>query len=469
MPVGTQENPIRTKEPIKVARACLEDRFSPDGLCGLHFFKGSFFEWYGNRWCIRDADWLRTTVWLWLEEAHYSVDNEGLNVHRFSPTTSKVDGIMDALHAVCTLRKTEVPMWVVKPSRNPPPVSHMVAFEDVLVNVRTGNTMVRDSKWFDPMVIPCNYDPKAKCARWELCCDEWSDGDPEWITLLQRWIGYCLLNHRKYAKWMLLHGKIRSGKGTIARIIRLMVGPDCFLNSSLDDLAESHGLAGLEHARVLSISDVGELYNKDAERATRVLKNILGRDPITINPKHLALIRNVIVNAAPMMQSNEIPKLPNKARGLSSKMLVLPFDVSFEGKEQFDLDEVLEQELPGIAAWAVTGAMELEKETDPRLKFEMPPRSIEEVRLYHLTNNPFDFFLEARFQRNAKGKVAYRLVKREWHDWVKKNRVKMHVPENQLPYRLVQESSWDIRRGTRTSADRFLEGLSLLKESDDET
>ena len=179
-------------------------------------------------------------------------------------------------------------------------------------------------------------------------------------------------------------------------------------------------------------------------------------------------MRNVVVSAAPWVQANEIPKLPNKGRGLSGKMLVLPFERSFEGKEQHDLMDVLKGELAGIAAWALRGAINLEAAEDGA-KFPPTDGSLRVVRDYHLANNPFDYFLEARFVRNKSGSVANELVRREWKDWCKVNNVRMHVADNQLFMRIVAESSWDlsrIRKGAEGS--RALAGLSLKKDQDDD-
>jgi hypothetical protein len=91
------------------------------------------------------------------------------------------------------------------------------------------------------------------------------------------------------------------------------------------------------------------------------------------------------------------------------------------------------------------------------------------VRDYHLTNNPFDYFLEARFVKNRDGAVANEIVRREWKDWCRANNVKLHVADNQLVSKLATESSWDlakIRKGAEGS--RVLSGLSLKKDQDDE-
>ena len=111
-------------------------------------------------------------------------------------------------------------------------------------------------------------------------------------------------------------------------------------------------------------------------------------------------------------------------------MLVLPFDVSFEGKEDVYLINTLMGELEGIAAWAVEGAIKLENDGN---RFPKPSRSEDTVKMYHLQNNPFDYFLEERFIRNADGFVATDLLWMQWKEWLKSNSIKnLHVARNQL-------------------------------------
>jgi hypothetical protein len=130
--------------------------------------------------------------------------------------------------------------------------------------------------------------------------------------------------------------------------------------------------------------------------------------------------------------------------------------------------DVLKGELAGIAAWALGGAIKLEAAADGE-KFVQPETSEQVVKSYHLKNNPFDYFLEARFLKNRSGFVANELVRREWKDWCRVNNVKLHVADNQLVLKIVEESSWDlskIRKGSDGS--RGIAGLSLKKDHDDE-
>jgi putative DNA primase/helicase len=201
-----------------------------------------------------------------------------------------------------------------------------------------------------------------------------------------------------------------------------------------------------------------------------VLKNIVGQDPLTVNVKHQRQQRNVIVNAAPMLQSNEIPVLPNKGRGLSGKMLVLPFEVSFEGKEDLYLEDKLEAEMQGIAMWAARGAQRL-LGSEINERWPIPAAAQDAVRLYHLQNNPFDSFLHARFVQRKDGFVANEVLREQWDDWLESNRIRLHVPANMLFVRICQESSWGLRQTRLPESqghERGIVGLSLSRTQNDE-
>ena len=465
MTVGTQDRPLTSVEPMKVADSLLREVFrTPSGKQGLWAFRGDFYQWYGDSWERREQEWVEDLCWKELEDAHYQdVGADGIpRIRRLAPNKQKIDNIIRGLAARVRIPHSTIPLWLKDPSRD---AGSVIAFQDVLVDAKTGEITERTEDWFDPVILPVNYNSGAECPRWMKCLKEWGNDDPEWSMLLMRWMGYCLMNHRRHARWLLMYGKVRSGKGTIGKVLQSLLGRDAFMNSSLDDLSNDFGLDGLEHSRVLCVSEVSELEGREGEKATRVLKNIIGQDPVTVNVKYKRQMRNMIINAAPIVQANEIPTLPNKGRGLSSKMLVLPFDVSFEGKEDPYLIDKLLGELEGIAAWAVQGAIDLEAEDD---RFPLPSRAGDAVQMYHLQNNPFDYFLEERFIRKETGFVATDLLWLQWKDWLKTNSIRnLHVARNQLSIKIETQSSWVLRRHRPHGGKRGLKGLSLRKSFED--
>lgn len=475
--IGLRDSPVRDSEPMSLARAILDEEFVTEkNHIGLRFFRESFWGWVGRRWVRIEERELFRSCFRWLQDTWINGPN-GTPV-RLGPTPREITNVVEALEAATEVRHRNVPIWTAHSDRPPP--ARCVGFDDVVVSVHGGTieTFERDETWFDVTTLPVNYNPDAKCPRWERAVREWSDGSPEWQRLLQRWMGYCLMPERNYAKWLLMHGVSRAGKGTILWVLHQMMGTPAFAEKSLDDLASRFGLLGLEFARVLSISEVSDLERRDGERCARVIKNVVGQDPITIDLKHRDMMMDVDCAAAPIICSNEIPRLPNRGRGLSTKMLVLPFTVSFEVPSraelakmttaekadlhppQFNLRQELLGELEGIAAWAIEGLRQLVSEEDkPMSMWPECSRAHETVFQYHIANNPLDSFLEARFMRRKGGFVPSALIQKEWDGYLKKNNIRMHIPRNLLLLKMETESSWHLRRGRRRGEEAYVRGM----------
>ena len=456
----TQTPTLASQEPMQVARYLLRTRFStPNKRNGLWFWRGNFYEWYGECWQKREREWVESALWVSLEDSMFSqATPTGQKQTRYAPNIPKVQGVMRALQAIQTLPHHKSPLWLTAPQTKD--TRTLVSFSDKVLDAKTGKSFLRDETFFDPHVIPCTFNPEATCPRWDKCLEEWSGGDKEWVLLLQRMFGYCLLPHRDYSKWFLMYGKIRGGKGTIMSILKALLG-EGYMGTCLEDIAGQFGLWGIEQARVMAINEVSEISNREGEAACRVIKSIVGKDPISINRKFEQPLRNVVVDAVPIMQSNQIPRLPNKGLGLSGKMVLLPFTVSFVGRENFRLSDQLMEELPGIAYWAWKGSLALEAEEDPKSKFKMPERSNALIDEYHTVNNPIDEFLISRFDVAEGGFVSSDSLYAQWQDWGKGLRLPP-LSQNQLIYKLVQDSTWNLtRRRLGSGGRRGLRGLSL--------
>ena len=470
--IGTAEVPLESTEPMMLARACLLGRFhTPKGMQTLYEYRQAFWHWHEGRWRLRDLRWVEDEVIKWLADAHVrwtSKDGEG--VKRLGPTKTLILDVVRLMRALVVLEdRRRLPLWLGPVEEEPTPVGSVVAFEDRLVNCVTGEVRERDARWFDHAVVRVDYDPDAECPRWMRCLGEWSEGDEVWKELLARVMGYALMGKREYAKWVLFQGVIRGGKGVILGVLEDLVGPDAYFGTTLNDLAGPFGLDGVQHSRVLAIGEMSEMAGADAERAARVIKGMVGRDKVPVQVKYRRQPRGQVLDCLPILLSNEIPVLPNKGRGLSSKMLVLPFRVSFRDREDFVLPETLKGEIAGIAAWAVRGAMRLEAETDPSRKFVMPEGARERIRAYYIQNHAMDAFLEARFTENPEGFVGSELLWKQFCDWRGRNNVAMKMSRNMLNAELEQKSSWPIQRGRLGSGGkRGMRGLSLRREFDDE-
>ena len=476
--LGSYDQPLDSKEPMEIALGFLTSKYYKDGVRTLHEYRQMFWLWEDGMWKVKPSRWLedRFILWskaLWWSYLEYDPDEEQMvEIKKKIPArvalTHEVVRFLQALIILEDLKRT--PAWMGE-GECPVEIGPTIGFKDKLVDCRNGIVADRDARWFDNATLPVNYVPDAPCPRWMQALQEWSDGEEAWIELLQRIMGYCLMSKREYAKWVLFQGVARSGKGVITRLLQAFVGGSGYFSTTLGDLAGSFGLDGAQASRILTIGEGNEVDGPDGERLAALFKLIVGRDPVSINVKHVRQELNIVLDCVPILLSNEVPKLPNKGRGLSIKMLVLPFKNSFAKRPDYELEKVLHgQELEGIAAWCVEGAKKLEAASlDPPTMWPEPEGSKAAMKSYHLANNPFDAFLEARFIADPKGGVTTKAVWEQWVHWRQTNMVSSHhTSRNFIARDLCEKSSWRLARGRSHQNVSRLTGLSLRREYEDE-
>src|SRR5205823_5393204 len=113
----------------------------------------------------------------------------------------------------------------------------------------------------------------------------WPD-DPEAIGTLQEWFGYLLTPDTRQQKILFMVGPRRGGKGTVARVLRELVGADNLAGPTLGSLATNFGLSSLLGKSVAVISDARMSGRTDSAAVTERLLSISGEDTLTIDRKH---------------------------------------------------------------------------------------------------------------------------------------------------------------------------------------
>jgi len=462
--IGSVGRPLENDEIMTVAEGfVMSEGMTEDGGRGMWWWNGMWWVWVGGRWVVREHEEVEFEVLKWLRDTWA---RKGEVAEKVESGERKCKEVAWVLKGVCKAPWKEAPVWVKGREGKPDP-KRCIAFEDVVLSVVGGKVEVvgpRDESWFSPLVVPCEWDPEAKCPRWEQALVEWGCGDEEWGKLLDRWMGYCLMSHREYRKWLLLHGKTGGGKGVTCHVMHALMG-QAMMSSDMDGMAGEFGLGGVQYVNCVSVTEVSKLNGVGGQRFGKVAKQIVGGDPITINEKHVKVQKNVPCHAALMMSANMIPTMPNENRGLSAKMLVLPFQVSFDdgGAEIGLKDRLVREELAGIARRAVEAAAALEGATDGE-RWPVPVEARETEQQFTLTNNPVDQFLHTYFVEAPDGFVSSETVKRQWREFTRKNEVPS-INENMLLIELLQRSSWKIRRYRKPEGGkRGVQGMSLRRE-----
>jgi putative DNA primase/helicase len=153
---------------------------------------------------------------------------------------------------------------------------------------------------------------------------------------------------------MWLVGLIRSGKGTILRILNALIGEDNAATPTLDHLGTNFGLQPLigKTAAIIGDARIDERTNM-AAMVSRLL-GISGQDKQTIDRKRMPPWVGYLSTRF-TIACNVIPEFKDSSDALMKRIILLSFRQSFCGREDIDLEKRLLGELPGILRWAIDG------------------------------------------------------------------------------------------------------------------
>jgi putative DNA primase/helicase len=234
-----------------------------------------------------------------------------------------------------------------------------------------------------------DFDASAHCPLWLSFIEEVFEGDPERMLLLQQFMGYALVYDYRWQKMLVMSGESRSGKGTISTVIRHIIGSDAYVGTSLSSMSADFGLHALVTAKVAVIGDAKQAVRSNINRAHEVLLNITGNDYVPVKRKYASEL-TMRIPARVIMMANNVPRFADDADALFNRYLVLPFRVSFAGKEDVTLSDRLIAEGSGIFNWALRGLLNLAK-AGKFVESEVGKQQSEEMRIY---NNPLGAFCE---------------------------------------------------------------------------
>jgi putative DNA primase/helicase len=397
-------------DPMGVARAFVGDRYTGGGRILLRHYRGSFHVYDGRCWPEAEERRVRAEVWAFLEEAEY-IDPESHKPKPFNPTRHKVANVMEALAAVGHVDgHAEPPMWLEGGHGHS--ARELVVMENGLFHLPTRDLVPHTPDLFTLHALAFGYDPQApppkRCFRF---LDElWGD-DQEAKDTLAEIMGYILSGDTRQQKIFLLVGPLRSGKGTIGRVLRGLLGDHNVAAPTMSSMVTNFGLSPLIGKPLALVSDARLSTRADSSVAVERLLSISGEDSLTIDRKY----RDPWTGQLPsrfLILTNELPRLVDSSGALAGRFVVLTTTRSFFGKEDPTLTDKLLEEIPGIFNWALEG---LDRLRD-RGHFVQPDSSTANIELMADLTSPIGAFLRQRCVVGPYQVDKDRLFG-EWKDW----------------------------------------------------
>jgi putative DNA primase/helicase len=381
-----------------------------NGARHLQHYQGQFYIWTGSHYAAADDARMRSEIYPFLEAA-FNGDKP------FDPNTTKVNEVVNALKASAYLdSNTRAPAWIDNGEHIESmfyPAAELVACKNGLLHLPTRVLLPHTPHLFTFNALDFAYDPKAPApAQWLRFLDTiWPD-DGDAIGTLQEMFGYLVSGDLRQQKAFLIVGPKRAGKGTIARVITQLLGPDNVAGPTLAGLSQNFGLAPLIGKRAAIISDARLSDRADQHVIAERVLSISGEDSITVDRKHIAPwtgrlpVRFLIL-------TNELPRLADASGALASRFVVLMLRQSFYGREDHSLAERLGAELPGILNWALAGWDRLNK----RGHFEVPRSSASAIQQLEDLTSPVGAFVRERCEVGANLSVARDDLFSAWKFW----------------------------------------------------
>jgi len=317
----------------------------------------------------------------------------------------------------------EPPVWLIE---NPPfPATDVLPTLNALVHLpsyvedKPGAIVKPTPDFFCPYALDYGFNPKApEIDTLEKFLSSVWPSDGESYFALQEWFGYLLTLDKSQHKMAMLIGPPRSGRGTICRLTKKLIGPNNVANPTLSGLATPFGAECLIGKPVAIIGDARQSNRSDWAVALERILGITGDDSMTIARKHKADWTGDLTTRL-ILVSNELPKFPDQSGAIATRPLVFKFTESFLGREDKDLDAKLQAELPSILLWAIEGWKRLRQ----RGGFLQPAAGKDLIDQLRDLSSPVGAFVRERCEVKAGNRIARSELFQAWKDWcVDRNR-----------------------------------------------
>jgi putative DNA primase/helicase len=417
------------EDPHRLARIYLNRHGRHEGDLTIRFWRDEFHKWDGTHYQPFPMGELRAAVTnaIKIEFDRISQSPEdsaaikGVRPKCKKVTCTLVGNVVQALAGMTVLPgHMYQPAWLE--DEGPFPADQVLAAANGLIHLPS--LLDRDTeiippmpRFFSPVALDYHLDLDAPLpTEWlKFLKKLWPDDD-ESIATLQEWFGYMLTLDTRQQKILMLVGPKRSGKGTIARVLRGLVGQANVAGPTLSGLGTQFGLWPLLGKSVAIISDARLSGRSDAATVMERLLSISGEDAQTIDRKNLSPVTTKLTTRFTIL-TNELPRLGDASGALASRMLLLRLTESWYGREDPNLSDRLLGERSQILRCAIDGWLRLEE----RGHFVQPTEGQELLNELEDLHSPVGQFVRERCLVEANQRIPVEQLYSHWKSWCELN------------------------------------------------
>jgi P4 family phage/plasmid primase-like protien len=262
----------------------------------------------------------------------------------FKPT-AKTDMTSEFKNLVCRTNLRETAWFTSTTSRK-------INFNNGVLDLDTMQLGPHSPDYGFRYALAYDYDPTAEAPRFDKFLREVMNHREDLCDVVLEYAGYSFSNDVCWAqKALIMTGEGANGKSTLMSVFRALAGKENYASLTLGDLKAETNRQQLD-GRLFNLAEETPTY---AMAESSLFKNLVSGGETTV--KMLYKQPYTIANKCKLMFAcNELPKTKDTTKGFFRRLLIVPFDRTFEGSDRDSfLEEKLMQELPGIFNLVIRG------------------------------------------------------------------------------------------------------------------
>jgi len=265
--------------------------------------------------------------------------------------------------------------------------------EPMIINFTNGTLCLREGEFsgshrrelFQNIQFPYDFNRDSHCPNWDLFLES-LEFDPDTLSRLQEWTGYCLLPmvQGNLQKSLFLIGEGANGKSVFLETLAAVL--DNVSHLELSELFDRFKIAELESKLANICTDVETSKVMDAR-----FKKIVAGEPQSAERKFKEPFEFKPF-AKILFSANDFIPTKDRTHGYYRRFDILKFNRIFKTEEQKpELLQELKEEVPGILNWALEGLERLSQQNWIMTKSSYMENCHNEFRR---ATNPLQLFID---------------------------------------------------------------------------
>jgi putative DNA primase/helicase len=287
-----------------------------------------------------------------------------------------------------------------------------------VLDLTTGQLRPHDPELNITQLVNIEFHPEAQCPRWLRFLEEMFLGDAEMLSFIQKSVGYTLTGEVTEQRLFFLYGDGANGKTTFLETLRKLMGDytahvpfEAFLASR--DAKPDNTFANVPGKRFVTASEAGEMRSFNES----MLKAFTGEETLSARLLYQEAFE-FKPTAKLWLAANSKPTIKGVDEGIWRRFFMIPCQADIPPEKRDPrLGHALEEELQGILAWAVRGALDWWR-TRP---IKTPAKMQEALDDYRLDNDVMSRFVAETGDLVRSEWTRASLLLQEYNAWAKKN------------------------------------------------